>query len=270
MSTFSAETYQNEFLPRDGTEVNAIVTIVCEGAPGAVATAPDAAEFVGQSTDSAAGEATSTVVLRLWTPHGATVDAVRQVAPTIEELTDRAVRIDRLTVEYPTGAWGRGERDFHVQLSVEPRRIGDEILVGRIRLVVDDEIAAQALIRAVWTEDEQLSTQIDRAVAHYTGQAELADAIQAGLEALRRADEATAIFEFGRAVQLAHESSNDGTMRLLERVVEIEDAATGAVRVLRPPGGPDDLAEPGVREPRRPTPPRDSGAIQLPPPDNAA
>jgi hypothetical protein len=269
MSTFTAETYQNEFLPRDGTEVNAIVTIVCEGAPAAASTAPDAPEPSGQSTDNAAGQAASTVVLRLWTPASAIVGVVRQVAPTIVELTDRGVRIDPLTVEYPTGAWGGEARDYHVQVNVLPRGIGDEMLAGRIRLVIDGEVTSQALIKAVWTEDEQCSTQINPAVAHYTGQAEVADAIQAGLEALRKADEATASFQFGRAVQLAHEGGNDGTMRLLEHIVEIEDAATGAVRV-RSLGGPDDLAEPGVREPRRPTPPRNSGAIQLPPPYNSA
>jgi hypothetical protein len=35
----------------------------------------------------------------------------------------------------------------------------------------------------------------------------------------------------GRAVQLAAESGNDGTMKLLQAVVEIDDPATGTVRL---------------------------------------
>jgi hypothetical protein len=107
------------------------------------------------------------------------------------------------------------------------------MLAGRVGLVVDGEVAAQALIRATWTDDERLSTQINRDVAHYTGQEELAKAIQTGLEARKAGDEATATFQLGRAVQLAEESGHVDTMRLLERVVDIEDPATGTVR-LRP------------------------------------
>jgi tetratricopeptide (TPR) repeat protein len=46
------------------------------------------------------------VALRLWTPQGASVGFVKQVAPAIEDLTARAVAVDALTADYPTGAWG--------------------------------------------------------------------------------------------------------------------------------------------------------------------
>jgi von Willebrand factor type A C-terminal domain/von Willebrand factor type A domain len=192
--------------------------------------------------EQAMGKATATVALRLWSPHGATVRFVRQVAPTIEELTDRAVRVDPLTIEYPTGAWGSESRDYHLQIDVTPREIGDEMLAGRVSVVVDGEVAAQGLVKATWTDDERLSTRINREVAHYTGQAELADAIQDGLEARKAGDEATATFQLGRAVQLAQESGNDGTMRLLERVVEVEDPATGTVRLRRAVADADEMA----------------------------
>ena len=47
---------------------------------------------------------------------------------------------------------------------------------------------------------------MDRHVAHYTGQEELADAIQEGLAAAKAGDEQTATVKLGRAVQLAAES----------------------------------------------------------------
>ncbi len=180
--------------------------------------------------------------LRLWTPQGATVAFVRQVAPTIEELTDRAVSVNPLTSDYPTGTWGEESRDYHVCIRVAPRNAGDEMLAGRVSLVEGDAVLGQGLVKAIWTEDQALSTRINREVAHYTGQAELADAIQDGLEARKAGDEATATMKLGRAVQLAAASGNNGTMKLLEGVVDVEDPATGTVRLKREVAAADEMA----------------------------
>jgi von Willebrand factor type A C-terminal domain/von Willebrand factor type A domain len=180
---------------------------------------------------TAMGKATRNVALRLWTPQGASVAFVRQVAPTIEELTDRAVPVNELTADYPTATWGAEARDYHVCIKVPPREAGEEMLAGRISLVEGDQVLGQALIKAIWTQDQQLSTRISREVAHYTGQAELAACIQDGLEARKRGDIGTATFKLGRAVQLAAESGNDGTMKLLGAVVEVDDPATGTIRL---------------------------------------
>ena len=72
------------------------------------------------------------------------------------------------------------------------------------------------------------------------GQAELADCIQEGLEARKEGDLATATFKLGRAVKLAAESGNDGTMKLLQ-----------ARRRGRRPGDRNDSAPPRRRDGRR-------------------
>jgi hypothetical protein len=46
-------------------------------------------------------------------------------------------------------------------------------------------------------------------------------------------DAARAASKLGNAVRIASESGHDGTLKLLEAVVEVEDPATGTVR-LRP------------------------------------
>jgi von Willebrand factor type A C-terminal domain/von Willebrand factor type A domain len=192
--------------------------------------------------ETAMGKATGNVSLRLWAPQGASVAFVRQVAPTIEELTDRAVPVNDLIADYPTATWGRESRDYHVCINVQPRDAGDEMLAGRISLVEGDETRAIALVKAIWTDDEQLSTQIRPEVAHYTGQAELAECIQEGLEARKDGDLATATFKLGRAVQLAAESGNDGTMKLLQGVVEVDDPATGTVRLRQNVAAVDEMS----------------------------
>jgi hypothetical protein len=190
----------------------------------------------------AMGRATRSVSLRLWTPQGAHVAFVRQVAPTIEELTERAVAVNALTAEYPTGSWGTESRDYHVCIHVSPHTVGEEMLAGRVMLVEGDEVLGQGLIKAILTDDQRLSTQINREVAHYTGQAELAECIQDGLEARKAGDVATATLKLGRAVRLASQSGNEGTLKLLSAVVEVEDAAAGTVRLRREVADVDEMA----------------------------
>ena len=192
--------------------------------------------------EAAMGKATGNASLRVWTPQGSSIAFVRQVAPTIEELTTRAVQVNPQTAEYPTATWGRESRDYHVCIDVQPGEVGDEMLAGRVSLIEGDETRAQALVKARWTKDQQLSTQINREVAHYTGQAELADCIQEGLEARKDGDVATATFKLGRAVQLAAESGNDGTMKLLQAVVAVEDAATGTIRLRQDVATVDEMS----------------------------
>jgi hypothetical protein len=191
----------------------------------------DMAEDFRALMQTAMGKSTGNVSLRVWTPQGASVAFVRQVAPTIEELTDRRLPVNPLTADYPTATWGAESRDYHLCINVPPREAGEEMLAGRVSLVEGDETRGQALIRTTWTDDRQLSTRISREVAHYTGQAELAECIQEGLEARKEGDLGTATYKLGRAVQLAADSGNDGTMKLLHAVVDVEDAATGTVRL---------------------------------------
>ncbi|MEJ7844246.1 MAG: VWA domain-containing protein [Acidimicrobiales bacterium] len=191
----------------------------------------------------ALGKAVADVSLRVWAPQGAAVQFVRQVAPAIEDLTTKGVDGGPLTRDFPTGAWAGGEsRDYHVSVSVPPGAVGEEKLAARVALVVDGQAGQSSLVRAIWTDDEALSTRINPQVAHYTGQTELADAIHEGLEARKAGDEARATIRLGRAVAIAHASGNEGTVRLLAKVVEVDDPASGTVRLRREVAALDEMA----------------------------
>ncbi|GET41822.1 vWA domain-containing protein [Microseira wollei] len=189
----------------------------------------------------------SDVALRLWTPQGATVQFCKQVSPEIVDLTYRAKLVKPQVGDYPTGAWGKNEsRDYHFSIQVKPGNVGDEMLAGRASLIytlngVETKVA-EARILAIWTDDDAKSTKIDRRVAHYTGQAELAQSIQDGLEARDRGDIEVATAKLGKAVKLAHESGNEATAKLLRKVVDIEDAATGTVKIKRDVAKEDAMA----------------------------
>jgi von Willebrand factor type A C-terminal domain/von Willebrand factor type A domain len=207
-----------------------------------VAKPADLAQAFEQMMTAAMGKTSADVQLKVWTPVNSTVRFVKQVEPQVADLTGKRTEDGPRAGRYPLGSWGNESRDYHVCVDVTAGAAGDEMLAARISVVEGADVLAQCLVRAVWTDDTGLSTRINRQVAHYTGQAELADAIQSGIEARKAGDDRTATIKFGRAAQLAHESGNKATEELLATVVDIEDAATGTVRLRRKVEAADEMA----------------------------
>ncbi|MGJ5751480.1 von Willebrand factor type A domain-containing protein [Streptomyces puniciscabiei] len=195
-----------------------------------------AADFT-QMMEQAMGKEVADVSLRVWTPVGTTIRFVKQVAPAVEDLTARRTEAGPRAGDYPTGSWGDESRDYHLCVEVPAAGLGQEMLAARVSLVVPQadgsvqNLGAQGLVRAVWTDDMAASTSISPQVAHYTGQAELAQAIKQGLDLRKAGDFDGATAKLGRAVQLANASGNADTAKLLAKVVDVVDAATGTVRL---------------------------------------
>ena len=180
--------------------------------------------------------------LRVWSPQGAQILFVRQVSPTVEDLTSRRRKINDLTGGYPTGAWADESRDYHVQVRLAAKALGQEQLAARVQLVINEQVYAQGLVKAKWSADHSLTAPIDEQVAHYTGQTELAAAIQEGLAAKALGDDATATAKLGRAVQLAEQTGNDEATAKLRKVVDVDDAETGTVRLKKAVDKADEMA----------------------------
>jgi len=180
--------------------------------------------------------------LRVWTPQGAQILFVRQVSPTVEDLTNRRRKVNDLTGGYPTGAWADESRDYHVSVRLAAKALGQEQLAARVQLVINEQVYAQGLIKAKWSADHSLTAPIDEQVAHYTGQTELAAAIQEGLAAKAMGDDATATAKLGRAVQLAEQTGNDEATAKLRKVVDVDDAETGTVRLKKAVDKADEMA----------------------------
>ncbi len=217
-------------------EVTAIASALLGTADIVADPAGLSADFT-QMMETAMGKEVADVALRLWTPVDTSIKFVKQVAPTVELLTDRRTEAGPRAGDYPTGSWGDESRDYHVCVEVPEAGIGQEMLAARVSLVIPQgdgtaqALGAQGLVRAVWTDDMTASTSINPQVAHYTGQAELAQVIQQGLDARKAGDADGATAKLGRAVQLASASGNADTAKLLAKVVDVVDAAAGTVRL---------------------------------------
>ncbi|WP_433468053.1 vWA domain-containing protein [Spirillospora sp. CA-142024] len=190
-------------------------------------------------TEAAMGKSVADVALRVWTPQTANLRFVKQVMPSVEDLTGKRVDSAPQAGDYPLGAWGAESRDYHICVEVPPGEVGKELRAAWVKLVVpgapgeEAQVLASANVLAQWTDDEAESTRINPRVAHYTGQAELASAIQEGLQARKDGDLDTATARLGRAVVLADEAGNDAITAMLRKVVDVVDPATGTVRLKR-------------------------------------
>jgi hypothetical protein len=222
-------------------EVRRIATTLL-GSVDLIASAENMAADFEQIMRQSMGRGVAEAWLRVWAPQGAQVLFVRQVSPTVDDLTPRRAEVNALTSAYPTGSWGDEARDYHVAVRLPAKAVGQEQLAARVQLAIGPDIVAQGLVKAMWSSDDALTTRIDPAVAHYTGQAELADAIQEGLAAKASGDTATATTKLGRAVQLAVETGNEEATTRLRKIVEIDDAATGKVQLRRSVDKLDEMA----------------------------
>ena len=180
--------------------------------------------------------------LRVWAPQGSQVLFIRQVSPTVEDLTRRGRPVNALTQEFPTGAWADEERDYHIAVRLPAKSAGQEQLAARVQLVVNNQPQTQGLVKAAWSDDTTLTAPINHEVAHYTGQTELAAAIQEGLAAKSAGDLATATTRLGRAVQLAEQTGNEEATARLRKIVDVQDAATGRVRLKASVDKADEMA----------------------------
>jgi von Willebrand factor type A C-terminal domain/von Willebrand factor type A domain len=207
-----------------------------------VADPNDLAEDFREMMSTSMSRGVADVRLRVWAPQGSELVFLRQVAPLVEDLTLRGTAMSPLIREFPTGGWSDESRDYHIAVKVPPAPVGSERLSARIEVVVDDQVMSKSLVRAVWSGDAALTTRIDSAVAHYTGQADLADAIQKGLAAKASGDVEGATVLLGRATKIATETNNEATMRLLRKVVDVDNADAGTVRLKRDIEKADEMA----------------------------
>ncbi|MFB4316592.1 VWA domain-containing protein [Actinomadura sp. 21ATH] len=201
-----------------------------------------------EMTAAAMGKRVTDVVLRVWTPQHAELRFLKQMVPAVEDLTGRRSGTGMIG-DYPVGAWGDEEREYHLCVEVPAGGIGRQMRAAWVKLVLpagagepaDRELAAGNIL-IEWTDDEAKSTRINARVAHHTGQSELADAIQEGLEARRAGDEETATARLGRAVVLAGEVGNEQIAGLLDRVVEVVDERSGTVRLRKDVSKADEMS----------------------------
>ncbi|WP_436788741.1 VWA domain-containing protein [Yinghuangia sp. YIM S10712] len=211
---------------------------VASGLLGSLSMVADPADLIADFTEvieNAMGKAVADVSLRVRTPGSARVKFVKQVMPSIEDLTHRRTDSGTNIGDYPTGSWGAETRDYHICLEVEPGDLNDPVRVGVLSLVArgadgtETELVREGVF-AEWTDDLDLFTRVNPKVQESTGVTEMSQQIQEGLEARREGDVDLATAKLRRALDLAEESGDEYTAKLIKNVV-VEDPVTGTLKL---------------------------------------
>ncbi|MFD5355318.1 hypothetical protein, partial [Streptomyces sp. NPDC058657] len=159
------------------------------GTTDLVHTPADLAPALAQILDSTRQAVVRDLALRITAPDGTRIRSVQQVAPTHEDLSFRGYPIGPGAFEYPIDAPDDRQRDYHLLLDLPPGGPGATAPVGLDLTLLPPTGHGQSLDRRTipfqWTDDDPRSSDIPPRAARYTGQEELARAIQEGLDAAR-------------------------------------------------------------------------------------
>ncbi|MER6343786.1 VWA domain-containing protein [Streptomyces sp. NPDC001595] len=163
---------------------------------------------------------------------GTEVRYLKQVFPTEAELAaeDGGRR-------FTTRAWGDETRRYQLCLTADPagrpRREDLQLAVVAVDVPGSAEVRLPPPQACVvhWTDDPALSRHTDAQVEHFEQHQRLGEAVAAATDAYRRGERGSAEHQLGRAVQLAHAMGADQQLVRLARLVAIEDAASGRVRL---------------------------------------
>jgi len=239
---------------------------VSEKLQGTIATVAEPAELAADFASIMVDSMRKVVELQLelWTPAQATVRFVKQVAPTIAELTPHGEKAADGVARYLLGAWGTERRDYHICIDIDPpsATLGDrtwpqagvapvlaEKLVGRVSLAVRDPepgdpdliqsyeqaesdgimfTTDRGRIRALWTDDPMAPLIPNSRVALVTGRVGMAESLRAGVAAWRRGDteEANRILR-----RVRDDAANADDIALKNRMDKIYDEESGTFRL---------------------------------------
>ncbi|UWE08598.1 VWA domain-containing protein [Actinacidiphila bryophytorum] len=147
---------------------------------------------------------------------------------------------------YVTRAWGNETRRFHVCVAVDPegQLHGEELQAAEVAVRLPEGTGVrtpvpQALV-VNWTDDPALSGMTDEQVLHFRHYEQLGKAVADAAQAYHREEFERAEQLLGTAVALAERAGARRQLAELRRLVDIEDAAAGAVS-LRPDIDPVDF-----------------------------
>ncbi len=131
MSAFAVAAFHDPALPVGAERVEATVWIRAAGV-------------------AAAGVAAR---LRVWTPAGCSVAALREIEPGSRDLLADGVFVDDRTFEFACGRWFDGVYEYEVEVALPARSAGEEMLAARVGVVAGREVVGRALIAVTWVAE---------------------------------------------------------------------------------------------------------------------
>lgn len=206
----------------------------------------EVAEVFGDLVRSAVRRALPGLTLRVSPQPYLTVVGLRQINPTLRELTSHpapegAGQGPGIRRAFPTGAWGEESRWYELRLRSHPGH-ADHPPAGRTVPIATVAVDAEGVrlptprpITVRWVQESPPQSNTAGVSTHFRRYGEMNGASIRGCAALGREEVATAVRELGHAVRLAHLLGDSGRLAQLSALVVVEDAAAGRVRLRERP-----------------------------------
>ncbi|GAA5194441.1 VWA domain-containing protein [Rugosimonospora acidiphila] len=164
----------------------------------------------------------------------ARVRSIKQVHPTITDLSARGIPGSDAATDYPTGAWGPGERrDFFLTLEVQPMPSGSSRRIAWIGIGAGEPDPRMSPVQVTWSHEVEQEGSTHGAVEHYTQHQTLERRLTEAREAFESGRHAEAEQLLGAAVRVAFHLNDRDLLDLLRRLCEWDDPEHGVV-TLRP------------------------------------
>ncbi|MFD0851916.1 hypothetical protein ACFQ07_06770, partial [Actinomadura adrarensis] len=74
------------------------------------------------------------IMLRVWTPQHAKLKFLKQMVPTVDDLTGKRTGQGQIG-DYPVGAWGDEEREYHLCVEVPAGDVGRQMRAAWLKVV---------------------------------------------------------------------------------------------------------------------------------------
>ncbi|MFI6027308.1 VWA domain-containing protein [Amycolatopsis magusensis] len=201
----------------DAAELERICGALHGQADAVLADAELAADF-GGLIESSMGRAIPELRLRITTMPFTGLRFVKQVYPSLVDMTGQLRAVGERKLELPTGGWGAEHREYHLCFDVDTSALvrDKDMQLGRVEPV---GAAVSSAVLGCLTDDLTLSSQLDENVSKHTEHAELRAVV---LDAQRRY-QAGAVTEaaqrWGEALRLAIKLKDENLAVRLRRLV---------------------------------------------------
>ncbi|MFI2617948.1 VWA domain-containing protein [Streptomyces sp. NPDC018584] len=184
--------------------------------------------------------------LRLYHRAGVRPLSFEQVHPTRTALTPSHVDLTGVSTgaggpvqEYELGPCGEETRAYLLCVAApyDPAQLGKELLLTEAEIdAADDardvELPAPQPVLMRWTDDADLYSRLDPQVAHYQHEEELHRTFEQACAELKRGARDSAEALLGTAWRLAGETGDTAMRDHLRRLIRVDDAERGTVRLL--------------------------------------
>lgn len=219
-------------------QVKKIGTATKGEAPEYIAEPAELVANFAQLIEQAKSNTVTDVRLNVWTPKIVQLRACKKTIPSILDLmgTEITDTTSGVLKSFPLGAMSSEQAEYYLEFGLQPKPVRQQASAGWVSVSFmynGQRIESERfIVKTEWTDENDLrSTRIAKGVARAKGDVDLYENIEEGLKALGKGQTDVATQKLGAAAKIAHSKGDAEMTKKLAAICDIQDAASGTVRL---------------------------------------